>query len=227
MAFNSSAASATLRVIGPAVSWLALIGITCVRLTSPTVGLKPTIPFTLAGQVIEPSVSVPIAAQAKCAATAAPLPEDEPQALRSSACGFFVSPPTALHPLVELPLRMLAHSERLVLPSTTPPAARRRAISGASRPVMLPARARLPAVVGHSRVSMLSLTSTVRPASGLFAAAAATSAVSTDGSFATITAFNSGPASSVAAIRWRWVAASSPGSASAGADEASSSRGSA
>jgi len=46
----------------------------------------------------------------------------------------------------------LAHSERLVLPSTTPPAARIRAISGASRPVALPASARLPAVVGNSRV---------------------------------------------------------------------------
>jgi hypothetical protein len=41
--------------------------------------------MTEAGQVIEPSVSVPIAAQAMPAATAAPLPEDEPQGLRSSA----------------------------------------------------------------------------------------------------------------------------------------------
>src|SRR3546814_6327218 len=60
----------------------------------PTVGLKPTIPLTLAGQVIEPLVSVPIAAQANPAATAAPLPEDDPQAVRSSACGLRVNPPT-------------------------------------------------------------------------------------------------------------------------------------
>src|SRR5688572_19427576 len=173
MALSSSAASATARVIGPAVSWLWLIGTTWVRLTKPTVGLKPTIPLTLAGQVIEPSVSVPIAAQARPAAIAAPLPEDEPQALRSVACGLRVWPPTALQPLVERVERMLAHSDKLVLPSTTPPAARRRAISGASRPVMLLASARLPAVVGHSRVSMLSLTRTVCPASGRLAKARA------------------------------------------------------
>src|SRR5688572_3392545 len=108
-------------------------------------------PLALAGQVIEPSVSVPIAAQAKPAATAAPLPEDDPHELRSIACGFLVCPPTALQPLDELLERMLAHSDRLVLPSTTPPANRSRATSGASRPVMLSLSARLPAVVGHSR----------------------------------------------------------------------------
>ena len=95
----------------------------------------------------------------------APLPEDEPHELRSVACGLRVSPPTALHPLVELPLRMLAHSDRLVLPSTTPPASRSRATNGASRPVSFVASARLPAVVGHSRVSMLSFTRTARPSS--------------------------------------------------------------
>src|SRR5690606_24458870 len=156
-----------------AVSWLWLIGTTCVRLTRPTVGLKPTMPLTLAGHVIEPSVSVPIAAQASPAATAAPLPEEEPQALRSVACGFRVRPPTALHPLVERVERMFAHSDKLVLPSAAPPASRSRAIRGASRPVRLSFNARLPAVVGHSRVSMLSLTSTVRPSRGKPAAARA------------------------------------------------------
>src|SRR5690606_26515094 len=84
---STMAASSTVRVIGPAVSCEWLIGTMCVRLTSPTVGLKPTMPLIAAGQVIDPSVSVPIAAGASPAATAAPLPEDEPQALRSSACG--------------------------------------------------------------------------------------------------------------------------------------------
>ena len=40
------------------------------RDTRPTVGLKPTIPLIVAGQAIEPSVSVPIAAAARWAATA-------------------------------------------------------------------------------------------------------------------------------------------------------------
>ena len=46
----------------------ALIGTTWVRLTSPTVGLNPTMPLTAAGQVIDPSVSVPMAAGASPAA---------------------------------------------------------------------------------------------------------------------------------------------------------------
>src|SRR5690606_14333558 len=69
--------------------------------------------------------------QASPAATAAPLPEEEPHALRSVACGFLVRPPIALHPLVERVERILAHSDKLVLPSTTPPASRSRAIRGA------------------------------------------------------------------------------------------------
>ena len=129
------------------------------RLTSPTVGLKPTIPFTAAGQVIDPSVSVPIAAGAMPAATATPLPVEEPQPFRSSACGLRVCPPIALQPEIESLDRIFAHSERLVLPRITAPAARSRATIGASRPVTLSFSARLPAVVGSApRVSILSFT---------------------------------------------------------------------
>jgi len=45
------------------------------RLTSPRVGLMPTRPFVPAGQMIEPSVSVPMPTEARFAATAAPVPE--------------------------------------------------------------------------------------------------------------------------------------------------------
>ena len=166
MADSTMAASSTVRVIGPAVSCEWLIGTMCVRDTSPTVGLKPTMPLIAAGQVIEPSVSVPIAAGASPAATAAPLPEDEPQALRSSACGLRVSPPTALQPLVELVERMLAHSDRLVLPRITAPAPLSRTTSGASRPGALSTSASEPAVVGMSAVSMLSLIRIGRPFNG-------------------------------------------------------------
>src|SRR5271157_600251 len=95
------AASCTLRAIGPAVSWECEIGITPVRLTSPMVGLTPTIPLTDDGEMIEPSVSVPTATAQRLAATATPEPELEPDGLRSSAYGFFVSPPRPLQPLVE------------------------------------------------------------------------------------------------------------------------------
>ena len=56
-----------------------------VRETRPTVGFSPTRPFSDAGQVIDPSVSVPTPAAASEAAIAAPAPDDEPHALRSSA----------------------------------------------------------------------------------------------------------------------------------------------
>ena len=53
--------SATLRPIGPGVSWLAAIGATPSTGTVPTVGLSPTTPHREAGHVMDPSVSVPTA----------------------------------------------------------------------------------------------------------------------------------------------------------------------
>ena len=64
IAVNTSAASATLRHIGPAVSWLCAIGTMWVRETRPRVGFSPTRPHSEAGAVTEPSVSVPTAAAA-------------------------------------------------------------------------------------------------------------------------------------------------------------------
>ena len=85
MAPSSSAASRTERAIGPAVSCVSEIGTMPARLTRPTVGLMPTMPFAVDGQTMEPSVSVPMAAAARLAETAAPEPELEPHGLRSSA----------------------------------------------------------------------------------------------------------------------------------------------
>ena len=82
---KSIAASLTVRAMGPAPSWVWEIGMIPVRLTRPTVGLIPTRQLAEDGQTIEPSVSVPMAAAQKFAAAAAPEPELEPQALRSSA----------------------------------------------------------------------------------------------------------------------------------------------
>src|ERR1051325_10138955 len=95
---RSTAASVTLRAIGPAVSWLALIGTTPARLQSPSVGLIPTAPVALDGQTIAPSVSVPTAATARSAAAATPEPELDPHGLRSRAYGMFVWPPLPLPP---------------------------------------------------------------------------------------------------------------------------------
>ncbi len=84
MAVNTAAASATVRAKGPTVSWLCAMGMTPARLVSPTVGLMPTTPLTLAGQRIEPSVSVPSETATRLAATAVAEPELEPQGERSS-----------------------------------------------------------------------------------------------------------------------------------------------
>ena len=127
-----NAASATLRVIGPAVSWLLEIGMMPLRLTRPTVGFKPTSPVTDEGQMMLPSVSVPTPAAARLAAIALAVPELDPQVLRSSTYGLRVSPPRALQPEVECTERKFAHSLRLVLPRITAPAARRRATTKAS-----------------------------------------------------------------------------------------------
>ena len=72
------------------------------RLTRPTVGFRPTTPFTDAGQMMLPFVSVPIATDARLAAAATAEPELDPHGLRSSTCGFFVCPPRELHPDVDL-----------------------------------------------------------------------------------------------------------------------------
>src|SRR5215210_5332380 len=107
MAPRSTAASATVRQSGPAVSCVWEIGMMPARLTRPTVGLMPTTPLADAGQTIDPSVSVPTATAPKLAETAAPEPELEPQGLRSKTNGLRHCPPRALHPLDERVERML------------------------------------------------------------------------------------------------------------------------
>src|SRR5438477_257060 len=129
-----------------------------VRLSSPWVGLMPTSELTLDGDTIDPSVSVPTAAAHRFAAAAAPDPELDPDGDRSSAYGFRVCPPRALHPTVECLSRKFAHSARFVFPSTIAPAARSFAMMKASRGAGLPARASDPAlVIMRSPVAMLSL----------------------------------------------------------------------
>src|ERR1700758_5720507 len=83
MKLRAAAASATLRACGPTVSCVCEMGTTPPRLTSPTVGLIPTTPFTLAGQTMLPSVSLPRETAVKFADAAAPDPELDPKALRS------------------------------------------------------------------------------------------------------------------------------------------------
>ena len=82
---RTAAASATVRACGPTVSWVSEIGTTPARLVRPTVGLMPTTPLALAGQTIEPSVSVPTDSTARSAATATAEPLEEPHGLRAGS----------------------------------------------------------------------------------------------------------------------------------------------
>src|SRR6188474_2471568 len=161
---SRAAASATVRAIGPAVSWLCEIGMMPARLTRPTVGLIPTSPLVDAGHTMDPSVSVPIAAAHRLALAAAPEPELEPQGERSRAYGLRVWPPRPLQPLVERVERKFAHSLRFVLPRITAPAFRNFSTTNASRCATEPSNASDPAVVDiRSAVSMLSLIKTGMP----------------------------------------------------------------
>src|SRR5436305_15244331 len=147
MAPSRTTASATVRAIGPAVSWLCAIGTMPVRLIKPTVGLIPTRASLFDGETIDPSVSVPTAAAHRFAAAATPDPELDPDGLRSSAYGFFVWPPRPLQPLDECVDRKFAHSLRFVLPRMTAPASRSCCTMKASFGAGEPARASEPAVV--------------------------------------------------------------------------------
>src|SRR5215471_3386442 len=114
------ATSVTVRAIGPAVSWLWAMGIMPCCETRPTVGLRPTMRLFEAGQVIEPSVSVPTAAAQRFVAGPTPEPELEPQVVQFMMYGFCVNPPRPLQPLRQVKddgqganPRKFAHSERL------------------------------------------------------------------------------------------------------------------
>src|SRR5512137_433049 len=214
MADSSAAASATVRAIGPAVSCEAAIGTIPSRLTSPTVGLMPTRPHFDAGDVIDPSVSVPTATGARLAATAAALPELDPLALRSSAYGLRVRPPRALQPLVERVERKLAHSLRLVLPRITAPASRSCATTKASRGAGTFASASEPALVlMRSRVAMLSFTRTGIPCSGprgwpALRSRSRSAAMASASGWTSMTDAIRGPLRSIASMRARQAAAS-------------------
>src|SRR5689334_22516212 len=126
MTLRTAAASVTVRARGPTVSWLWAIGMIPERLVNPTVGLMPTTPLTAAGTRIDPSVSVPMAATARLAATADAEPELDPCGEVSRTYGLSPWPPRALQPLEERVERKLAHSLMLVFPKRTASALRKR-----------------------------------------------------------------------------------------------------
>src|SRR6202011_964234 len=96
MASSMRAQSDTWRVIGPMVSWVTETGTIPSRLISPVVGRMPTKLLAEDGERIDPPVSEPVPAAAKLAATAAPVPPDEPPGVLVRSYGFFTCPPSEL-----------------------------------------------------------------------------------------------------------------------------------
>ena len=93
---SSSAQSATLRVIGPAVSRVCEIGTMPACDQRPVLGRRPTMPHSAAGMRTEPPVSEPMPPGAMRAPTATPTPPLEPPGMRVRSYGFRAAPKPAL-----------------------------------------------------------------------------------------------------------------------------------
>src|SRR5947208_10771013 len=204
------AASATVRQIGPVTSWLWAIGITPDRLVKPRVGLIPTTPQVVAGDTMEPSVSVPMAPATKLAATAAADPVLDPEPLWSSTYGIRHCPARPLHPLEDWNERKFAHSARLALPRITAPAVRSRFAIPASLGTFDPNRASDPAVVSIlSAVATLSFTRIGIPWSGprtwpALRSPSRRTAIASAAGVSPMTEFTVGPEKSIRSIRFMY-----------------------
>src|SRR5262245_5226087 len=91
--------------------------------TSPTVGRIPTRLSAVDGLMIEPEVSVPIVSIASAAAPAAPDPDDEPLGFWSASRACTTWPVRFEKPDGWFP-KLLANSDKPVLPRITRPLAR-------------------------------------------------------------------------------------------------------
>src|SRR5262245_30646615 len=126
MTFSISAASATLRVIGPTCATVPK-GESGQAGTRPNEGLMPNRPVKLQGMRIEPPPSVPTASGPIPDATAAAAPPEEPPGVFSLFHGLRVMPVSGLSVTPFQP-----NSGVVVLPSSTAPCSRSRAVAGAS-----------------------------------------------------------------------------------------------
>ncbi len=90
---SSSAASATVRAIGPLLARPVRSGASGPSDTRPREGLTPTRPHTLDGMRMDPPPSLPWAAGARPAATAAAAPPLDPPADRDRSHGVLAGGP--------------------------------------------------------------------------------------------------------------------------------------
>ncbi len=121
-----SAASATVRVIGPVCEALSVFEVGHIG-TRPYEGLWPKMPQKADGMRIEPAPSEPWWRGPSPAAAATPAPALEPPDVMPVFHGLRVMPVTGLSPRAFQP-----NSGVVVLPSMTPPASFNRRTKGAS-----------------------------------------------------------------------------------------------
>ena len=146
-----SAASATVRVIGPRCDRRSLCGIGTYG-TTPVVGLMPKMPANDEGIRIEPPPSPPWARGPRPAATCADAPPLDPPGVRSRFQGLRVIPVSGLSVAPFHP-----NSGVVVLPRKTPPAPSRRRSSGVSSSGTLCSKILDPRIVRTPFVGCMSL----------------------------------------------------------------------
>src|SRR5918996_1465962 len=122
--FSISAASRTLRVIGPTFDNSPIGDAGCAG-TRPNVALMPKIPVKAEGMRIEPAPSLPTCKGAMPAAQAAAAPALLPPGVRTRFHGLQVLPVSG-----ESPIAFQPNSGVVVLPRITAPASRSRATAG-------------------------------------------------------------------------------------------------
>src|SRR6185503_8461082 len=155
-----SAASVTLRVIGPTCATVPN-GESGHAGTRPKDALMPKRPVNPHGMRIEPPPSVPTASGPIPAATAAAAPPDEPPGVFALFQGLRVTPVSGLSVTPFQP-----NSGVVVLPSSTAPCSRSRAVTGASSfHGPLASTVLEPRSVGQPFVRMMSLIDTGTPSS--------------------------------------------------------------
>src|SRR5271165_7362002 len=113
IAFSTSSASSTLRVIGPSLSSDQHSVMAPVRGTRPYVGRNPVTPQRMLGLTMLPPVSLPTLKPTNPAAVAAPGPALDPDAPSSSSHGFMVCPPNQMSLSASAPRLSLAISTEI------------------------------------------------------------------------------------------------------------------
>src|SRR6476660_1384064 len=108
MAWSTSIASSTLRVIGPSLSSDQQSVIAPVRGTRPYVGRRPMTPQRMLGLTMLPPVSLPIENPTSPAAVADPGPALDPDDPSSGSHGFIVWPPNQMSLSASAPMLSLA-----------------------------------------------------------------------------------------------------------------------